>query len=56
MKKFRVPFKKIVWGWAEVTADSIDNFDQLLDPGNFVDEFDNKTEYEFDENNIEEVE
>lgn len=55
MKKFRVPFKKEVHGFAVVKAESKENLGKLLDPGEWIDEFDNDSIYEFDKKNIEEI-
>ena len=53
-KVFQIPFKKVVWGYLEVEAyskqDAIDgNYLQELD------EYDNKSDYDFDYDKIEEI-
>ena len=46
--KFRKNFKKIVYGYVEVEAKNEEEAQQKQDDG-LEDEFDNKSEYEFEE-------
>ena len=55
LKLFRVPFKKIVYGYAEVYAVNKDDHDTLLNQNNWIDEEDNKSFYEYEKENIEEI-
>lgn len=49
---YRIPFKKTVWGYLEVEAKSL----KAVKKGEYemeLDEFDNKSDYEFDYKNVE---
>ena len=41
-------FKKIVWGYASIEADSMEEAEQKFEDEDF-DEFDNKSDYEWEE-------
>lgn len=46
--RYRKNFKKIVWGFVEVEAKDEQEAEELFDNGEY-DEFDNKSDYEFEE-------
>ncbi len=46
--KYRKNFKKIVWGFVEVEADSEEQAEKKFNDGDY-DELDNKSDYEFEE-------
>ena len=48
MPKYQQNFKKIVWGYMEVEADSIEEAERKFEDSEY-DEFDNKSDYELEE-------
>lgn len=46
--KYRKNFKKTVWGYFEVEANSLEEAQEKQDSGDY-EEFDNKSEYDFKE-------
>ena len=49
MKTYRKNFRKIVYGYMDVLADSEEEAQSKLDEGAIDNEFDNKSEYEYEE-------
>ena len=52
MKIYRIPFKKIAWGYGDVIAKSKKEALEKF-PADLIDEYENKTEYEIEEDLIE---
>lgn len=53
-KTFRIPYKKTVWGWLEVLAES----KEKAQAGEYIEElyeWENKSDYETDDDKIEEM-
>ena len=48
MKRYTRDFKKIVWGFAEVKADTLKEAKEKFEDGDYS-EFDNKDDYEWEE-------
>ena len=49
MPRYIRNFKKIVWGYGEVEANSLEEAQQKFDDGEETDEFDNKSDYEWED-------
>jgi len=49
MTRYIRNFKKVVWGYGSVEADSLEEAQEKFDSGNIDDEFDNKSEYEWED-------
>ena len=49
MTRFDKNFKKTVWGFATVTAKDKEEAQRKFDEGDIDDEFDNKSDYEWDD-------
>lgn len=46
-------FKKIVWGYGSVEADSLEEAKKKFDDGDIDDEFDNNSDYEWEDEVVE---
>jgi hypothetical protein len=48
-KEFRKNFKKTIWGYATIYAKDLEEAKEKFDEGEIDDEFDNKSDYEWDD-------
>ena len=49
MKEYNVNFKRTSWGFIRILAENEEEAKEKLDNGEWYDEFDNKSEYEFED-------
>lgn len=59
MKKYRIPYEAKVYGFVVVEAESKEQLledEVYADEGEWLEQFDNKSDFEFDVEEIEEVE
>jgi len=47
MGEYRLEYKKVVWGWVSVIADSIEEATTKIDEGDWDDDLENKEDREF---------
>jgi hypothetical protein len=52
-KEYRKNFRKVIWGYATVTAKNLKEAEKKFDSWDFNDEHDNESDYEWEE--IEEI-
>lgn len=53
MTEYKFNFKKTVWGYATVIAESMEEARKKLEEGDIDDEFDNQSYYEYDFDKVE---
>lgn len=49
MKEYRIDFDKVVYGFATIKAKNLKEARKKFFEGDFVDEFDNKSSYNYDQ-------